>query len=292
MNAFTIKDIENLSGIKAHTIRIWEQRYSFLKPKRTDTNIRCYDNQQLGAILNIALLNKNGFKISHINNMSEEEINAKILSITQGQAYQERIVNQLISKMINVDLHGLEKTMDDYIRKNGIESTIMHIIFPFLERIGILWQTNHINPAQEHFVTNIIRQKIIVGIDKLQPTEVLSKTILLFLPSGEYHEIGLLFMHFLLKSRGINVLYVGANIPLKDIEGIIHLKKPDYIYTHLTSVAHNFNLKKFISTFSEKLPDHNLIISGLITQSIKIKTPPNVFLKRSFAEVQEFILSL
>jgi len=160
MNAFTIKDIENLSGVKAHTIRIWEQRYNFLKPQRTGTNIRYYSNEELKTILNIALLNKYGFKISHINKMNYDEINQKLISLSHHYAQQERIVNQLISHMVDLDLEMFEELLDAEMSIHGIEKIINEIVFPFLEKIGILWLTNNINPAQEHLVTYIIRQKI------------------------------------------------------------------------------------------------------------------------------------
>ena len=149
MNAFTIKDLENLSGIKAHTIRIWEQRYNFLKPQRTDTNIRYYSSDELKTVLNIALLNKYGFKISHIDRMQPEEIKAKILSLGDAKAIQERIVNELVQEMVDLNIEKLEKILANYISLRGIEKTVIHIIFPFLEKIGLLWVTGHINPAQE-----------------------------------------------------------------------------------------------------------------------------------------------
>ncbi len=164
MNAFTIKDLENLSGVKAHTIRIWEQRYSFLKPQRTGTNIRYYSNDELKTVLNVALLNKFGYKISHINKMEVEEINKTIVSLSYGEAQQERIVNELIGYMISLELDAFEELLNDNIRLRGIETIINDIIFPLLEKIGILWLTSHINPAQEHLVSNIIRQKLVVGI--------------------------------------------------------------------------------------------------------------------------------
>src|SRR3954452_7313527 len=160
MNAFTIKDIENLSGVKAHTIRIWEQRYNFLKPRRTDTNIRYYSNDELKIILNIALLNKFGYKISHINKMDHEEIHSKLHSLSHQQAQQERIINELISLMVDLEIDGFEDLVDKQIHEKGVDKIINEIIFPFLEKIGLLWVTNNINPAQEHLVTNIIRQKL------------------------------------------------------------------------------------------------------------------------------------
>jgi DNA-binding transcriptional MerR regulator len=292
MDAFTIKDLENLSGIKAHTIRIWEQRYTFLKPERTDTNIRYYNSQQLVTILNISLLNKYGYKISHIDRMSEVEIKDKILSLSQSQAQQERVVNDLIERMIGLELNTFEQILDTYIQNKGVEKTIPQIIFPFLERIGILWLTNHINPAQEHLVTNIIRQKLIIGIESIKNIFQINKTALLFLPEGEHHELGLLFMYYLLKSRGVNILYLGAAVPLKNVDYIARLKKPELIYTHLTSVAHNFNFEKFLNNFHQKMPEFKLVVSGQLTQSYKKRVPQNISLKTSLSEVMEYVASV
>jgi MerR family transcriptional regulator, light-induced transcriptional regulator len=292
MNAFTIKDLENLSGIKAHTIRIWEQRYSFLRPKRTDTNIRFYNNDELKTVLNISLLNKYGYKISHIDRMSAEEIKEKILSLSQLQAQQERIITELIQQMVDLDPGSFETTLNNYIFTRGIEKTIIYIIFPFLERIGILWVTSHINSAQEHLISNIIRQKLIVGIENTICHLQVNKTVLLFLPEGEHHELGLLFIYYLLKNRGVKVLYIGADSPLKDVEYVAKLKKPDLLYTHLTSVAPNFDFEKFISKITLNIPATPLIISGQLIQPYKKKLPLNVHLKRSLHEVVEFVSSI
>ena len=292
MNSFTIKDLENLSGIKAHTIRIWEQRYSFLKPGRSGTNIRYYSNNELKKVLNIALLNKYGYKISHIDKMGEEEVREKILSLSQIQARQERIVNELVQCMVDLDIEKLEDTLDEHIRSKGIEKTITQIIFPFMEKIGILWLTNHINPAQEHLVSNIIRQKLIVGIEGIASSLKVNKTVLLFLPEGEYHEIGMLFMYYLLKSRGISTIYLGANVPLNDVEYVVNLKKPDYLYSHLTSIGHNFNFDKFIAAITKKFIGTPMVISGMLTHNYEKKIPPHINLKRSFPDVLEFVAGL
>lgn len=292
MDSFTIKDLENLSGIKAHTIRIWEQRYQFLKPSRTGTNIRYYSNDELKKVLNIALLNKYGFKISHIDKMNEGELREKIISLTQLQAQQERIVNELIQCMVDIDVEKLEDILDSFIHLKGIERTITQIIFPFMEKIGILWVTNHINPAQEHLVSNIIRQKLIVGIESVSTSLKVNKTILLFLPEGEYHELGMLFMYYLLKSRGISTIYLGANVPLRDVEYVVNLKKPDYLYSHLTSIGHNFNFDKFLLAITKKFAGTPIIISGLLTNTYEKKIPPHINFKKSFSEVMEFVSTL
>jgi len=292
MNAFTIKDLENLTGVKAHTIRIWEQRYGFLKPQRTDTNIRYYNNQELKAILNIALLNKYGYKISHIDRMSEAEVKEKILALANTQAQQERIINELIQQMIDLDLDKFEETLDNYIASHGIEKSINQIIFPFMERIGVLWMTDHINPAQEHLVSNIIRQKLIVGTESINTHLKMNKCVLLFLPEGEYHELGLLFIQYLLKSRGINTLYLGANVPVEDVVYVVKLKKPNYIYSHLTSVSNGFSFEKFLTNATKKFETTPVIISGRLTQAYEKKIPPKINFKRSLGEVMEFITTI
>ena len=292
MHSFTIKDLENLSGIKAHTIRIWEQRYSFLKPSRTDTNIRFYSNDELKTILNVALLNKYGFKISHIDKMNDGEIKDKILSLNQTEAQQERIINSLIQYMIDLDMENFEKLLNGFITSRGIEKTISQIIFPYLEKIGILWLTNHINPAQEHLVSNIIRQKLIVGIEKIESTLKINKTVLLFLPEGEYHELGLLFMNYLLKSKGVSTIYLGCSISANDVEYVARLKNPDYLYTHLTTCGSKFNFEKFIVTASKKFTSTPVIISGQLTHTYTKKIPPPIYLKKSVTEVMDFVSGL
>ena len=292
MNAFTIKDLENLSGIKAHTIRIWEQRYTFLNPQRTETNIRYYSGDELKTVLNIALLNKYGFKISHIDKMSTAEMREKTLSLNQTQAQIERMVNELISCMVDMKIEEFEMLLDGYIKSKEIEKTIPQIIFPFLERIGILWLTNHINPAQEHLVTNIIRQKLIMGIENCHVPLVQKKTVLVFLPEGEHHELGVLFTYYLFKSRGIKVIYLGSNVPLKDVEYVATLKKPDFLYSHLTSVAHNFNFEKFLIIVQNRIPEFQVIVSGALTQNYKKRIPNNVSFKKSLTEVMEYMSSL
>jgi MerR family transcriptional regulator, light-induced transcriptional regulator len=292
MNAFTIKDLENLSGIKAHTIRIWEQRYNFLKPQRTETNIRYYSNEELKTLLNIALLNKYGFKISHIGKMEPAEIRDRIVSLTDMQAVQERMVNDLVQQMVDLDMEKFERILSAYISSKGIERAVVQIIFPFLEKIGILWQTGHINPAQEHLVTNIIRQKLIVGIETTTSSVQLDKTFLLFLPEGEHHELGLLFMYYILKSRGARTIYLGANVPVKDVEEVIKRKKPDYTFIHLTGTASTFNFEKFLTSIQQRLGCVTTVISGQLTQQYKKKVPKCIQFKRSLSEVMEYMGAL
>ena len=292
MNAFTIKDLENLSGIKAHTIRIWEQRYNFLKPQRTTTNIRYYTNDELKTVLNIALLNKYGFKISHIDRMQPREIREKILLLGDVRAVQERVINELVQEMVDLEIEQFEKILTNYIISRGIERTVIQIIFPFLEKIGILWQTGHIHPAQEHLVTNVIRQKLIAGIETTVSHIKSNKTFLLFLPEGEHHELGLLFTYYLLKSRGVNVIYLGANVPVKDAEYVIRLKKPDVVFVHLTATSSHFNFEKFLTNIHTRFLGVDTVISGLLTQQYRKQVPDSVHFKKSLSEVMEFLAAM
>jgi len=292
MTKFTIRDLENLSGIKAHTIRIWEQRYSFLKPARTDTNIRYYTNDDLKTILNISILNKYGYKISHINKMSASDVEKRVAELNIAGAKYEKIVNELIQLMVDLDTIGFEKVLEKQITASGIEKTIIKIIFPFFERIGILWQTGHINPAQEHLTSNIIRQKLIVGIDQAKPLLKVKKSFLLFLPEREHHELGLLLVYYLLKRRGAEVSYIGANVPLKDAQFVAEAKKPDYVYIHLTSSSPGFDFEKFLRHAAERIHKPKIIISGYITHTYKKTLPKNVEFKHSLPELVEFISSL
>jgi DNA-binding transcriptional MerR regulator len=289
MSSYTIKDLEKISGIKAHTIRIWEQRYNFLQPQRTETNIRSYSADELKVILNVSLLNKYGFKISHIDKMSSEQMEEKIMALNQLDAQKERVVNALIKEMVSLNMVAFERQLDLYIGQKGIEKTINEIIFPYLERVGILWVTNHINPAQEHLATNIVRQKIILGIERLTPLLTYTKRIVLFLPEGEYHELGLLYVHFLLKQKGIYVDYLGTNVPMVDLKYLTENKKVDFLYCHITMPARNFKLDKFftnLATINQQIP---IILSGLMIQEYKGKISPNIHLKRSLSETIAFL---
>jgi DNA-binding transcriptional MerR regulator len=291
MNSFTIKDLESLSGVKAHTIRIWEQRYSFLKPQRTDTNIRSYTNEELIKLLNIALLNKYGYKISHIDKMRKEDIEQKLVSLSSAEAHAELAVNNLIELAITMEVHSFEKQLDVHIAAKGIDKTIIQMIFPFLEKIGILWVTSHINPAQEHLVSNVIRQKIIIGIENIQPLTVSDRSIVLFLPETEHHELAILYLHFLLKSKGYKVYYLGANVPLKDLAFICKHKKPDALYAHITAPVKSFNLEKYLISFQNNI-DSELIIGGPHTIGYRRTIPDKVKVADSSDKIMGLLQSV
>jgi methanogenic corrinoid protein MtbC1 len=221
--------------------------------------------------------------------MSSEQMEEKIMALNQLDAQKERVVNALIKEMVSLNMVAFERQLDLYIGQKGIEKAINEIIFPYLERVGILWVTNHINPAQEHLATNIVRQKIILGIERLTPLLTYTKRIVLFLPEGEYHELGLLYVHFLLKQKGIYVDYLGTNVPMVDLKYLTENKKVDFLYCHITMPARNFKLDKFfanLATINQQIP---IILSGQLIQEYKGKISPNMQLKRSLSETIAFL---
>lgn len=289
---FTIKELETLSGIKAHTIRIWEQRYQFLKPSRTATNIRTYTNDELKTVLTVALLNKYGYKISRIDDMHSEERNAELLRLPEVEVQTEFAVNELIGCMVDLQIERFEEIVQQHIEQKGIVQTITLLLFRFLDKTGILWQTGRINPAHEHIVSNIIRQKLVAAIDAVPKPIKRDPLLVLLLPEGAHHELGLLLVYYLLKQKGLPVIYLGANVPPKDAGYVIAIKKPQYLYVHLTSVPAKPDFNKFITTLSANHPQSLFLLSGNISESLKTTFPPNVMVLQSLFEVQSYISKL
>ncbi len=219
MAKYSIKDLEHLSGIKAHTLRIWEQRYSLINPKRTDTNIRYYDQDDLKLVLNVSLLKENGYKISKIANMSREEMSEAVLMVTEKTTSHADQIYALTLSMIDLDEQRFEKIISSNTLKHGFERTMLNIIYPFLSKIGIMWMTDSINPAQEHFISHLIRQKLVVAIDGQYPSvDVNAKKYMMFLPENELHELSLLFANFLVRARDSKSIYLGQNMPTHDLD--------------------------------------------------------------------------
>jgi DNA-binding transcriptional MerR regulator len=286
MSRLTIRDLETLSGIKAHTIRVWEQRYRFLKPRRSDTNIRYYCPSELKLVLDVALLIKTGMRVSQFDQLTPVEIREKIREIPDEAIVKENRINELIGAMADLDTDRFEDIINRHTAGKGIESSVAELIYPFLERSGLLWQSGHIEAAQEQLVSHIIRQKLVVAIETTAPKQVKEKTFLLFLPEGEYHELGLLLLYYLLKSRGYHTFYLGANVPVNDLAHIVSRKKPDQLVMHLATSPKIFRAEKFLKAFGQKLPGVPLVISGRIASPPK-QLPDQVEWKKDlFRELQ------
>lgn len=261
MSNYSIKDLESLSGIKAHTLRIWEQRYNIISPKRTDTNIRLYDDNDLKRILNISLLNQNGYKISKIAEMSLDDMNETVFGLVQESVKYPDQVQALMMSMMEMDEDRFEKTISRAILQFGLENSMINIVYPFLSKVGLLWQIGTVSPYQEHFISNLVRQKIIVAIDGQVATINNQKKYLVYLPESELHEIGLLFATYILKSRGFKVFYFGQTLPLVDLVEACRLSNPEFTFTVVTSLSKPDTID-FAEKLSIHLPNITHVISG------------------------------
>lgn len=280
MSNYKIKEIEVLTGIKAHTLRVWEKRYNLLNPSRTDTKIRTYSDQDLKNLLNIAVLYEYGWKISKIAALSDSEIADLVENETKSIAASSAVVNLLIQSLINNNNYEFERILDDSILREGFYKTYLDNILPFLNRIGILWTTGSINVSQEHFASNIIRQKLIVAIDKVTTKANSSIDYILFTPEGEPHEMSLLFYHYVLKKKGQNIIYLGTNVPEQDLYAIIESVKPKGLVTSLVRSSDITNTTSYFKRLNKlNIPifgrgwfvEHaNLIKNGLVNDVQKL----------------------
>ncbi len=262
-NELSIKELEALTGIKAHTIRIWEQRYNIMEPARTDTNIRTYTNQDLKMLLNIAFLNRHGYKISHIAEMSPEERSEKVSQLFELTSDIEPYVDTLTIAMVDLDEHRFEKVITRATIHFGFERMMEYVIYPFLEKIGVMWMTNSVHPAQEHFITNLIRQKLIVAIDSMPlRSGDDGQKFLLFLPEGEIHELSLLYTNYLLKAAGKHVIYLGLNVPLADVKAVAELYHPSHLMTIVTVYPSGKDLQPYLYRLCAEVPDAQVLVSG------------------------------
>lgn len=237
MGKYSIKELEHLSGIKAHTLRIWEKRYQLFEPKRSKTNIRYYTDDDLKKLLNVTMLSNNGTKISAIVNMSEGELCAAAKNVElKDSPYQQRI-NELIVPMCSFDEAAFNLLFAKNEKELGLEKTLTEVVYPFLQKVGTLWLSNEVEPCQEHFVSNIIRQKMSAAIDALPMPPNRAKKVMLFLPEGEYHELGLLFFSYLYKKRGVKTYYFGQSVPFDKLIEFSENIEVDWALTY--SIIHS-----------------------------------------------------
>ena len=290
MNQFSIKDVEALTGIKSHTLRIWEQRYGIPQPKRTSTNIRFYDDEDIKLLLSVSALNRHGYKISKITNMSDNERSSLVQEISQLSGDNVVQIESLTAAMFNFDEVVFEQILSSYTLKHGFENTFLDLVFPFFGRVGMLWQTGSINPAYEHFITNLIRQKLFVAADA-QPKHLKAggKKFLLFLPGFEPHEIGLLFANYLIRSKGHHTNYLGPNLPIDDLGPVMQLYKADYILTVLTA-PHPTQTPLFITKkLSNDFPNTKILLSGFQMMQANIQLPSNVKVLTSMQDLSALL---
>ncbi len=290
MASYSIKDLEELSGIKAHTIRIWEKRYGIIMPERTTTNIRLYSDEDLKKLLNVSILNRYGLKISHLARLSQNELKEKVIHISQETTDTATQIENLIISMIELDEWKFDKFLSNSIIKIGFEETMVQVMHPFFEKIGLLWQTGSINPAQEHFISNLLRQKLIVAIDGQEPvTRVNRHTFVLFLHENELHELGLLFYSYLLKKNGFKVIYLGQAVPLNDLKKITRIKEVQFFLTSFTTGISEKTLKEYLENMATTFPQQTIFYTGNQTENIHGGLPQNLVKIESVKHFQEII---
>ncbi len=292
---FSIRDLENLSGIKAHTIRIWEKRYNLLAPERTTTNIRTYSLESLQKLLNITLLYNYGYKISKIAKIPEQELPVVVRELVAKNSTKSHAINAFKLSMINFDLSMFQNTYNTLIAERSFRDIFWEVFIPLLTELGLLWQTETISPSHEHFITNLIKQKIYTSTEKIQTLEPTreDKVFVLFLPENEIHEIGLLFVNYELLLRGYKTIYLGQTMPLESLVDLQKYYSKLHFLSYFTVIPTKDRLDNYIKDFTDILSPEGkskLWILGRQTEFLKKdKLPAHV---KSFQSVEHLAAAL
>lgn len=292
---FSIKDLENLSGIKAHTIRIWEKRYNLFQPNRTDTNIRCYDLENLQKLLNVTFLYNNGYKISKISQLGEDNIPKVVKNMVAEQRDNGHVLNSFKMSMINFDQALFFKTYNALLKEKSFREIFYEDFIPFLNEVGLLWQTDTITPSHEHFICALIKQKILVNTEKLQfstPTNA-SKTFVLYLPDNEIHELGLMFLNYEILSKGYQSIFLGQSIPTFSLKDLVPLYDNIVFVSYFTVQPDKENIMAYLNEFHEMLlkdTASELWISGKMLQEINKSNLPKTIV--AFSQIDQLVQNL
>ena len=275
MVVYSIKDIEEITGVKAHTLRIWEKRYDIIKPERTSTNIRYYTEDHLKYILNLTLLNNNGFKISQIAEMSESEIKEHTRRLSNRNETIEDQLDVLTIGVMNIDDNAVNFILDKYIKEHGFEKTMDLLINPFLEKLSSFWISGMIKSVHETFISEILRQKTAVELQKLKQPDPKQKKIMLYLGDDEKQELSIIFLHYILRSKGLNAVLVGFDLTIKDVLDAYQILEPDYIYTIINQEGKDHSLDTYINYIARSINETTFVISGYLVLSSKMNLPKN-----------------
>ncbi len=291
---YSISDLESISGIKAHTIRIWEQRYALFNPERTETNIRLYTDSDLRKLLNIGTLQRYGWKISKLGKLTADEItseikNHKLETVTESNFIQDSI-DELILHTISMDENGFNAVFSIAENQMGFQKMIGSIIFPMLVKIGLLWNADEIMPSQEHFITNIIKFKIAVATDKLPPIYTYEYKPILFTPETEMHDIGLLMVNYLLRSQGIPTLYLGQSIPFENINAAAKISKSNALVCSITLITDKDKLTKYLRKLAILPSFDQFLVIGNSDLPEMIKLPSNITFVKNPANIHKYFL--
>jgi DNA-binding transcriptional MerR regulator len=255
-NSFSIKNLENISGIKAHTIRIWEKRYNLLQPERTDTNIRRYSLDSLRKLLNITLLYNHGIKISKIANLPEKEIPFLVREIALKSSSEQVSINAFKLSMVNFDITMFDATYDELMNKNDFSFIYLNIFVPLMRGLGILWQTGAISPSHEHFITNLIKQKIHIQTELMQrdsTPQINASTFVLYLPENEIHELSILFLNYYVLNNGFKTIFLGQSIPTISLKTLLSYSPSLHFVTYVTVEPNKEEINDYLAHFNKEL---------------------------------------
>ena len=293
-NNFSIKNLEHLSGIKAHTIRIWEKRYNLFEPERTDTNIRLYNLENLQKLLNVTLLNNNGYKISKIASLSQQEINENVHKLTINKNADDWSLGLFKLAMINFDQRLFTKTFNDLLEQFSFSEIFKNVFVPLMNELGVLWQTNSISPSHEHFITSLVKQKIHAMCEDLQQnsTRRTDRRFVLFLPDNEIHELGLLYLQYEVLNNGFQCVFLGQSVPIESLSNLIDIGEPITFISYFTIEPAQDKIESYLNTFNSEIIeniDSELWILGYQVQFMSDEIPDKM---RKFRSIDDVIYAL
>ena len=291
---FSIKNLEHLSGIKAHTIRIWEKRYNLFEPERTDTNIRLYNLEILQKLLNVTLLYNNGYKISKIASLSHQEINENVHKLTINKNADDWSLGLFKLAMINFDQRLFTKTFNDLLEQFSFSEIFKNVFVPLMNELGVLWQTNSISPSHEHFITSLIKQKIHAMCEDLQQnsTRRTDRRFVLFLPDNEIHELGLLYLQYEVLNNGFQCVFLGQSVPIESLSNLIDIGEPITFISYFTIEPAQDKIESYLNTFNSEIIeniDSELWILGYQVQFMSDEMPDKM---RIFNSIDDVIYAL
>lgn len=290
MAIYSISDLEKFSGIKSHTIRAWEQRYGIIKPKRTPTNIRYYEDGDLQLLLNIALLNRHGYKISKIAAMSTDDIATTVSNVSEVELGLDAELDVLTLAVIEMDEYKFSHILDNHVKQLGFEETMLEVIYPFMEKLSLLWLTGSIKPVQENFITLLVRNKLIAAIENEPLSHDREATkFLLYLPKGEQQELSLLFMQYILKKRGFWVVNLGPDMATVDLKDACDIHRPAYVFTILSETPNREPVQQYLQKLSEATDGAQLLLTGHLVSSQAVQAHKNVTCLPSLGDTIEFL---
>ena len=293
-NSFSIKNLEHLSGIKAHTIRIWEKRYNLFEPERTDTNIRLYNLENLQKLLNVTLLYNNGYKISKIASFSSQEITENVHKLTINKNADDWSIGLFKLAMINFDQRLFTKTFNDLLEQFSFSEVFKNVFVPLMNELGVLWQTNSISPSHEHFITSLVKQKIHAICEDLQQksTRRTDRRFVLFLPDNEIHELGLLYLQYEVLNNGFQCVFLGQSVPIESLNNLVDIGEPITFITYFTIEPTQDKIKAYLNTFKSEIIeniDSELWILGYQVQFMSDEMPDKI---RKFKSIDDVIYAL